>query len=155
MEYLYPLVATHRNGNTELLYSFDAVQQFIKKYGRFHEYHKHSFYDFRSHGFITSYYDWIVRDDRGRKVTCDEFITNGYGVRWHKRQAELRHYAELGLPIPRTGCRKAGYKMNHPAKKNSGAGHRNRNRALAIYEAGQYKVKNNVGGRVIPWENYQ
>ena len=43
--------------------------------------------------------------------------------------------------------------MNHTAKKNSGAGHRNRNRALAIYEAKEYQVDNNIGGHVIPWEN--
>ena len=44
--------------------------------------------------------------------------------------------------------------MNHTAKKNSGSGHRNRNRAKAIYEAQEYGVKNDVGNRVIPYEGW-
>lgn len=162
MKYLYPLVAVHINGHTELLYTLEDVRTFIKKYGQFYEKHKYSYrqylgYDsYPRYEYVQAYHPWIVRDDRGRIVKYDDVcyqhaLYDGY----NKNMAKTRAIAEKGLPIPYTGTSKAGYKMNHTAKKNSGSGHRNRNRALAIYDAKEHGVKNNVGGRVIPYENWR
>lgn len=156
MEYLYPFTAVHMDGHTELLYTIDEVHDFIRRHGQFHDQHKYWQTRWYPHyQSIECYHPWIVRDDRGRTVKYDDVCCK-YPMYWHynKRQAEVRKIAEKGLPIPRTGCRKAGWKMNHTAKKNSGAGHRNRNRAKAIYEAKEYGVKNDVGGRVIPHEDW-
>ena len=138
MNYIYPLTAIHRNGYTELLYSFDAVQKFIQKYGRFSDSHKSVYYDYNTGEMRFFYEDWVVRDDLGNIVNCKFFITNGYVKLRKKRLAKLKRYIKLGLPIPGTGCKKAGYKINHTAKKNSGSGHRNRNGALAIYNSKEY-----------------
>ena len=160
MEYLYPLTAIHIDGHTELLYNIDQVHDFIHKYGQFYDKHKywHRRYVYTPTlhvEYVESYHPWIVRDDRGRIVKYDDVCVQ-YPMYWHynKRQAEVRKIAEKGLPIPGTGGYRKCWKMNHTAKKNSGAGHRNRNRAKAIYEAEEYGVKNDVGNRVIPWENF-
>lgn len=157
MQYLYPLVAVHNTGYTELLYSNNDVTNFIKKYGRWHDQHAYWYTRFVNSQLVSTKetHPWIVRDDRGRTVKVDDFISSGTNWKYYnERQAKIRAIADKGLPIPYTGCRKAGLKMNHTAKKNSGSGHRNRNRALAIYEAKEYEVKNNIGGRVIPYENW-
>lgn len=158
MEYLYPLTAIHIGGHTELLYTIDEVHEFIRKYGQFHENHVYWTGHWENHSWISvkCYHPWIVRDDRGRVVKYDDVCVQ-YPMYWHynKRQAEVRKIAEKGLPIPGTGGYRKCWKMNHTAKKNSGAGHRNRNRAKAIYEAKEYGVKNDVGNRVIPHEDWQ
>lgn len=153
MNYLYPLNAISPEGRVILLYTVDAVYDFIKKNGRFHEHRYYWIYDFGNYVNKKHVSEWIIRDDRGRIVKYEDFPIN-YEKYYNRRRKEIREIAAKGLPIPGTGCSKAGYKMNHTAKKNSGAGHRNRNRALAIYEAKEYQVDNNIGGRVIPWENY-
>lgn len=157
MQYLYPLIAIHISGETILLYTNEAVLDFIKKYGRFHDHHVWWWGRFSNGVYLSTkeIHPWIVRDDRGRIVKYDDvcYKHKPYDG-WNKRNAEIRAIAAKGLPIPYTGCSKAGWKMNHPAKKNSGSGHRNRNRAKAIYEAKEYGVKNNVGNRVIPYEGW-
>jgi len=155
MNYLYPLIAIHIDGKPILLYSNDALASFIGKYGQFTEHHVDYYYDISSFMYRRKTNGWIVRDDRGKIVKYDDVVS--FGTNWkyyNKRQAEIRGIAAKGLPIPRTGTSKAGWKMNHVAKKNSGSGHRNRNRALAIYDAKEYDVKNNVGNRVIPYEHW-
>lgn len=155
MNYLYPLNAIHSNGRTKLLYTLEEVHKFIAEHGRFYTHHVESYFCLTGYGyreFKTN--GWIVRDDRGRIVTYEDVcvqIHMYYG--WNKRNAEIRKIAENGLPIPYTGCRKAGRKMNHTAKKNSGSGHRNRNRALCEYDRKAYGIRNNYG-KVIPWEHY-
>lgn len=155
MNYLYPLTAIHIDGETILLYSNNAVLDFIKKYGRFTERHVEWYYDYHSLTFRKKANGWIVRDDRGRVVKYDDVCYQHQTYDWYnERNAKVRAIAEKGLPIPYTGTSKAGWKMNHTAKKNSGSGHRNRNRALAIYDAKEYGIKNNVGNRVIPYEHW-
>ncbi len=161
MNYLYPLVAIHISGYTELLYTLEDVRAFIRKYGQFYEKHKYWYsrylgYDqYPRYESVEAYHDWIVRDDRGRVVKYDDVCYKHVMYSgWNERNAKIRAIAAKGLPIPGTGCSKAGWKLNHTAKKNSGAGQRNRNRALAIFEAKEYGVKNDIGGRVIPWEGY-
>lgn len=155
MNYLYPLNAIHIGGEVLLLYTESEVLDFIRKYGKFTEHHVEWYYDWPSYTYRKKANGWIVRDDRGRIVkfddVCYQYVPYEH---YNHRQAEIRAIAAKGLPIPRTGCRKAGWKMNHTAKKNSGSGHRNRNRAKAIYESKEYGVHNNIGNRVIPWEHY-
>jgi hypothetical protein len=145
MKYLYPLVAIHNNGYTVLLYSNDDVTNFIKKYGRWHNHFT---------GSTRNMHPWIVQDDRGRVVTVDDFISSGTNWKYYnKRQAEVCAIAAKGLPIPGTGCSKVGWKINYTAKKNSGSGHRNRNRAKAIDDFKEYGIKNKLG-RVISYEGW-
>jgi hypothetical protein len=161
MNYLYPLVAIHISGYTELLYTREDVYAFINKYGQFYEKHKYWYsryigYDkYPRYEHVEGTHPWIVRDDRGRVVKYDDvcYKHRPYSG-WNERNAKIRAIAAKGLPIPGTGGYRKCWKMNHTAKKNSGAGHRNRNRAKAIYEAEEYGIKNDVGYRVISWENY-
>lgn len=150
MQYIYPLTAIHFSGETLMLYSSDAVLSFIKQYGRFTEHHVSYFYDWKNLIHYRKIDGWIVRDDFGRVVKYEDFCYQYKQYEhYNERMAKLRKIAEKGLPIPRTGCRKAGHKMNHTAKKNSGSGHRNRNRAKIAYEASEYGFRNNSGR--LPW----
>lgn len=155
MKYTYPLIAINIDTSTILLYTREDVIAFIDKYGKWHEHHRywHSWYDWKLGIRYGEYliHEWIVRDDRGRKVDHRDFFENYSFYYYNKSMAKIRSYAEKGLPIPGTGTSRP-WKMNHPRKKNSGKGHRNRNRAKAIYDAKEYGVKNNIGNRVIPWE---
>lgn len=156
MQYLYPLNAIHKDGRVVLLYTIEEARAFIGKYGRWYDRHVESYWGINQYGLYreTKTNGWIVRDDRGRTVPVKD-IEYQYPAYWwyNQRIAEARRAAEKGLPIPGTGGSKKCWKMNHTAKKNSGAGHRNRNRSLAAYEEKEYGIKNTLG-RVIPWEHY-
>lgn len=158
--YTWPLNAIRFDGHIVPLPDVAAVRAFDARIRRANESwsdkHQHTFhYHYRFAEQVQTKYHWVVRDDFGRPITREAFY-EAYPVShpaWYaRRYAAARTAAEKGLPIPGTGCSKAGWKMNHTAKKNSGRGHRNRNRARAIYEAREYGVPNNVGNRVIPWE---
>lgn len=97
---------------------------------------------------------WIVRDFFGKTVKFGNISEDLRGCRWasyNRSMKKVRDIAEKGLPIPRTGCRKAGWKQNAPAKKNSGKGHRRRNVAKAIYESAVYEIPNKLGNRIERW----
>lgn len=154
--FLFPLNAIHRNGEVILLYTLDEVYAFVRKYGRFYDHHVdwHWYFDNGRYCEYTKPNDWIVRDDRGRTVKYDDISgPPSYNYWINKRNAEIRKIAEKGLPIPYTGCSKAGYKQNHTAKKNSGSGHRNRNRARCQYDQKEYGIKNKYG-KPIPYEGW-
>lgn len=158
--YAWPLTAIRADGHIIALPDVNAVRAFDRHIRRQKESwgakHRELYY-FRWPFNVADFtsFDWVVRDDLGRPVIRNAFF-EVYPVpqrSWDAaRNAKARACAAKGLPIPGTGCWKAGYKMNHTAKKNSGAGHRNRNRARAIDDAREYGVRNNVGNRVIPWE---
>jgi len=155
--FLFPLNAIHRDGTVILLYTLDDVFGFVKKYGRFYNHHVDTYWYFDSYGRYCEAKtpnNWILRDDRGRVVKYDDipFPSRSYSY-WNERNAKIRKLAEKGLPIPYTACRKAGRKINHTAKKNSGAGARNRNRALCEYDRKEYGIKNPYGVPV-SWEGY-
>ncbi len=153
MEYLYPLNAIHSSGEVILLYSIDEARAFVTKHGEFENHHFEYQYGYSWTRIMrTKFNHWIVRDDRGRVVKCEDLKQVYHPNYWiNKHRAEIRKLAEKGQ-LPST--RRRWKKHNHVAKKNSGSGHRNRNRARAIYEAQEYKIANNVGNRVIPWEGY-
>ena len=97
---------------------------------------------------------WIVRDFFGKPVKFAEITEDLRGGRWesyNRSMKKVRDIAEKGLPIPRTGCRKAGWKQNAPAKKNSGKGHRRRNVAKVFYESALYEIPNKLGNRIERW----
>lgn len=155
MEYLYPLNAINRDGSVILLYSKDDVYKFIAKYGIWEDYHKYTarYYDpdTRQVSYHVSYREWIVRDDRGRKVKFED-VRRPRDTRQYWKQAQ-RDAAAKGLPIPGTGGFRKCWKMNHTAKKNSGSGHRNRNRARFVEDFKEYGIRNN-GGKPIPYEHW-
>lgn len=154
MEFLYPLNAIHRDGEVILLYTLEEVHKFLAKYGEITEHHVEYYYDFSYHMYRRKANGWIIRDDRGRVVKYEDVQKQWppyqYRNDHHRR---IRAIAEKGLPIPRTGCSKAGRKINHTAMKNSGAGKRNRDRALCEYDRKEYGVKNRLG-KPIPWEGW-
>jgi hypothetical protein len=157
MNYTYPLIAINIDGSTILLYTREEVLNFIDKYGIWNDHHRvwASWWDWQAgiHHGEYHYYPWIVRDDRGKKVNHRDFYDAPSWKRYNEYQAKIRFFADKGLPIPRTGKRK--WRRHHaPAMKNSGSGHRNRNRAKAIDDAKEYGIKNDVGNRVIPWEGH-
>lgn len=163
--YLFPLNAIHKDGTVILLYTLDEVYDFINKYGKFHDYRTSTkstseyYYDHtlgglrHKYSWKTTENDWIVRDDRGKIVKYDD-IPSSHGKYYYysSRLAEIRKIAEKGLPIPHTG-RRRWKKMNHTAKKNSGAGHRNRNRSRCEHDRKEYGIKNPYG-KPINWEGY-
>ena len=155
MEYLYPLNAIHIDGEVLLLYTYDEVKNFARKHGKWSESHVDYYYNFVFHRFVRERRNiWIVRDDRGRKVNYDDIIYNDAPWQYYnRRRAAIRKVAQRGLPIPGTGCHRAGWKMNHTAKKNSGSGHRNRNRARFVEDFQEFGIRNN-NGKPIPYEHH-
>lgn len=149
--YLYPLIAVHKDGGSNIvLYTHEDVENFIRKYGRFYDRHKYWIYDWKQFRSNVCYNDWIVRDNAGRVVFYEDFPIRYKYTSFHNKEA--RAAAEKGLPIPGTGCNKAGWKQNHPAKKNSGAGARGRNACKAAYENKKYNIQDAKAAKYIdPW----
>ena len=167
MEYKYPLTAINRDRSTVILYTFEDVRAFYKKNGWWGEEWQRTWCYWWSYGVRNphpsipwnysrhtepTYYQWIIRDEWGRKVKPTDFDFSDNTWR-EKRYKKIRHAEELGLPIPGTGGYRKCWKMDHMAKKNSGKGKRNRDRALCEYERKEYGIKNPYGG-VRPWEGY-
>jgi len=138
--YLYPLIAVHKDGGTNIvLYTREVVYNFIHEYGRFYDRHTHWVHDWKQCRSNVCYNDWIVRDNAGKIVSYDDFP---YRYNYtNPRIKKARGTTERGLPIPGTGCSKAGRKQNHPAKKNSGDGARGRNAVKAAYENKKYNIQ--------------
>ena len=112
MNYLYPLNAIDTEGRVILLYTVDAVYDFIKKNGRFYDRRYYRFYNYRNYVSEKRVSEWIVRDDRGRIVKYEDFPID-YEKYYNRRRKEIREIVVKGLPIPGTGCSKAGWK-NEP-----------------------------------------
>ena len=167
MEYKYPITAINRDRSTLLLYTVDDIRKFVKKNGWWGEEWQRTWHWWHSYGVRNphpsipwnygrltepTFYQWIMRDEWGRKVRPTDFDFSDRSWR-DRRLKEIRHAEALGLPIPGQRHRRAGWKANAPAKKNSGKGKRNRDRALCEYEFQEYGIKNKYGN-VQPWEGY-
>ncbi len=156
--YLFPLNAIHRNGEVILLYTLGEVHDFISKYGRFYDKHVDWYWYFVDGRYCehNNPNDWIVRDDRGRTVKYEDVPSRYARYQWYnERNAKVRKIAEKGLPIPGTGAWRKRWRKTSRAiqKKNSGTGHRNRNRALCEYDRKEHGIKNKYGSPK-PWEGY-
>lgn len=169
MEYKYPLTAISRDGSTIMLYTFDDVRAFYKKNGWWGEDWQRTWCYWQSYKNIKNrnhpsvpwnysryteptQYQWIIRDEWGRKVNPTDFNFSKT-TWWDERMKKVHHAAALGLPIPYQRHSRAGWKQNAPAKKNSGAGKRNRDRSQCEYERKEYGIKNPYG-KTRPWEGY-
>jgi len=167
MEYKYPITAINRDRSTLLLYTIDDIRAFVKKNGWWGEEWQRTRCWWYSYGVRNphpgipwnwnrrtepTYYQWIMRDEWGRKVKPTDFDFSDRSWR-DKHLKKIRHAEELGLPIPGQRHARSGWKQNAPAKKNSGKGKRNRDRALCEYERKEYGIKNKYGN-VRPWEGY-
>lgn len=137
----WPLLAIHRNGETLEIHNADDLKTFFKINGKWSNKRETTIPDYcretRRYLWKTITHDWIMRDLFGRKVSFDDASHLIFASPYHwlrVRNAKLRAIAEKGLPIPHTGCRKAGRKQNAPGKKNSGRKHRLRNQAKANYD---------------------
>ncbi len=118
MHYLFPLIATSRDGDTVLLYGIEAFHAFVA--GR-HVGERFSTWT-RSYSYVLHRYvtverrnDWIVRDDRGRVVLPDAFA-DGRPVRWH--HSSQGRYAYRNGPVP--GIRHSYSRISHGARKRHG-----------------------------------
>lgn len=165
MEYKYPLTATNRGGSTLLLYTIEDVRAFVSKYGWWgEEWQRNWWYAygernphpstpwFYSRRNELTHYEWIIRDDFGAKVKPTNFDFSNNNWR-EKHIATIRHAESLGLPIPGQRHSRAGWKQNAPAKKNSGAGKRNRDRSICREHQQEYNIQNRYGS-VQRWEGY-
>lgn len=129
MKYLFPLVATHRNGDSALLYS-------VAEYLAFHnskvgdEWITYDTALWYRRDYINTQNDWIVRDDRGHPVKCEDFPR----VRHYYWRREPTHTFRDG-PVPNIRHSRAGWKINHTAKKNGGVGAEFRRETRAAYDA--------------------
>ena len=124
MKYLFPLVATNRDGQTRIFndaasfraFAFDRTNGGVGAYWMeardFFGNRRQLFRIYEESTIRERWYrsgvknTWIVRDDRGRPVDKDEFIvkdTRRYSYRWTE---ERQKAAEQGLPIPGTGKRR-------------------------------------------------
>ncbi len=129
----FPIVATHRNGNTKLFYNLDDFRRFCakeivgEKYKEKCSYYgcpRIKYFNYRGYKYETKtigigtyastweekYYcsDWIARDDRGKPIPKD--ITPLYPkaeTYWSKRfkltEKNKEHALANGGPIPWTG----------------------------------------------------
>jgi hypothetical protein len=155
-EYAWPFSAIHKDGAIEIINNADELKAFNQKNGRWSDNHKvHVFmwYDMENlrGERVEVQNTWIVRDFFGKKVCfkdAERLMKWPAYHHYNKRMAQVRAIAAKGLPIPGTGCSKAGWKQNAPAKKNSGNKHKKRNIARAIYEAREYGVPNKLGNSV-------
>ncbi len=81
MTYTYPLVATHRDGHTELFYTAHDAGHFFRTHTLGHQHyervHEARFINGLTH-YVARYkiYDWILRDDRGREVMHADIAPN-------------------------------------------------------------------------------
>lgn len=123
MKILFPVIATHRDGDTVLLYDLMELSSFVRgrRVGS-------NWFGIPSTRFgIPTYralevvqYDWILRDDAGRPIDwcavdlpeLPNWRFGGfYATRYKyyaKRRKELQNAIDKGLPIPGTGKRKRG-----------------------------------------------
>lgn len=124
MKYLFPLVATNRDGKTRIFNDADSFRKFAfdrtnggvgaywmeardffgKTTNLFRIHHESTIRDRWYRSAVKN--AWIVRDDRGRPVDKNEFIVQdnrSYNYRWSE---ERQQAADLGLPIPGTGKRR-------------------------------------------------
>lgn len=90
MIYLFPVIATHRDGNTVLLYSVREVVDFVKGklVGRY--WHRDTL-DWWNPRYMDDHNDWILRDDRGRHVDHREFIPARRNWKNRKGKHEFRN----------------------------------------------------------------
>ena len=133
MEYLYPLIATDRDGKTELFYDADSFREFAlhrcaKVGGRW------AVTEYRWSNTVVVENDWIVRDDRGRPVDIDDFRVTKYYYRHNK-------YNFRDGPVENIGHNRAGWKQNATAKKNGGSGASARRASKVRYENKVYGLK--------------
>jgi hypothetical protein len=131
MDYLFPITAINRGGETRIFYDAEALWAFIRdrnngnvggywteSYGwRFNDRPRAliKVCDNADSRFWTDIYrnDWILRDDRGRAVDKERIPAPPFQskskwlARWNQRYGGKDRAAELGLPIPGTGhCRR-------------------------------------------------
>lgn len=115
MNILYPVVALNRDGTTELLYTKEAVCEFVRIHnvGATWELRSYRFnWMTRNRDYFTKVFNWILRDDRGRKLDPSDFPTTydssncPWTKRWNQREKVKARAIEQGLPVPRTGKRK-------------------------------------------------
>lgn len=117
MIYLFPVIATHRDGDTVLLYSVAEIISFVK--GKFvgTEW-------FRDKPLYTwtrdpDYNDWILRDDRGRPVDHREFIPSSSD--WRRRARKRRgNFNFRDGPVPGCGGWHKCTKFRAPRKAHGG-----------------------------------
>lgn len=149
MKYTFPIIAISSDKiSTRLLYSAQEVLDFVKSLPRASRWASASVntewvisweYDF-SNRFSTDYRknykyaEWILRDDRGRPVDYTEFqvARNGNWKKAHRNKKGKHTYRYD--PVYRVSNRKAGWKINHTAKKNGGIGAEFRRETKAAYD---------------------
>lgn len=146
MKYLYPLNAIHIDGDVILLYTKEEVDKFIRKHGSWNDNHIDHIFNWSTRSNEEIHHNWIVRDDRGRIVDVEDFVERYTWKYYNERRKKIRAIAEKGLPIPGTGTSKAGYKQNHPAKKNSGYHHFAKNASKYSYDIKTYDLKGKTRG---------
>ena len=154
MEYIYPLTAIHIDGRTLLLKTKEDAVNFYYKHGKWGDKHGEvfSFDILYRHRVWTS--NWIVRDDWGRPVDYTDIRpVYDYSSYWKRRQKEIRHCKEKGIPIPHTG-RSKWRTHRAPFKKNSGTLAKARAASKYRYEMREYDLpRKSRGTRYYdPWD---
>jgi len=124
MEYLYPLIATDRDGNTKLFYDADSFRKFVNTRNIGDSFVTYDLYNVQQ--LIVN--DYIVRDDLGRKINLEDFYVHYV---YHRK---FLKYTHRDGPVPKIGHNIVGYKQNAPAKKNGGNGQRSKQASKARYE---------------------
>ena len=103
MKYLFPLVATSRDGETVLLYDVVAFRTFVKGRHigeRFSSWTRAYNRFLRTYEWVERRTGWIVRDDRGRTVLPDSFDAPS-SINWKKRYRNRRGDFEFrNGPVP-------------------------------------------------------
>lgn len=148
MDYQFPLVATHREGNTRIFddaesfraFAFDRANGGVGAYWMEGYTYYGSVRLFRIHNESTIrerwYKDcakntWIVRDNRGRVVDKKDFYVPYVWPHGYLWSAERQHAAENNLPIPGTGKRR-WHRKSSSVKGRNGA--HNRRKGIKLFE---------------------
>lgn len=111
----YPLILIHKEGWTEQFYDLETLKVFIHNAKILFSDDGFGAFDWGSK-YINNYYDYIIRDDRGLKVTQEDIYDKPYDHRkWYYRYPKITYRdkqkqraEELGIAIPGTRCWRGG-----------------------------------------------
>lgn len=119
-EYTLPFILIHESGWTKVFYDITECGIFCKNY-YIKGYHRYFCDDYWYNDETKNYYkyfysEWILRDDKGRVFTNDDF--DPIYIYDSPKFMDKNHYEKLGLTIPNTGKRgNYGYRRNLRFKK--------------------------------------
>lgn len=122
MHHLFPLVATSRWGETQLIYDVDEFFAFTRTRRIDRNFTNWTLqYDWRlkRHEWLEVRNDWIIRDDRGRVIVQTTFGSPPHASRTPYHGTRAGRFEHRNGPVPGL-LSNVGRRMSHGARKRHG-----------------------------------